>query len=84
MTEKLAFTSIATTIRNNNNEEEERAVKRAFLDRLKQNDDFMSRIKVKKCAPVLGADYVAFYECTIKLADEDQNTEEEADGDQFT
>ena len=76
MTEKLAFTTIATTVANNEKEHEERAVKRAFLDRLKQNDEFMSRIKVKKCAPVLGADYVAFYECTIELANENESTEE--------
>ena len=76
MTEKLAFTTIATTVASHEKEQEERAVKRAFLDRLKQNDNFMSRIKVKKCAPVMGADYVAFYECTIELAKENESTEE--------
>ena len=76
MTEKLAFTTIATTVARHEKEQEERAVKRAFLDRLKQNDEFMSRIKVKKCAPVLGADYVAFYECTSELAHENESTEE--------
>lgn len=72
----MTFTTIATTVANHEKEQEERAVKRAFLDRLKQNDDFMSRIKVKKCAPVMGADYVAFYECTIELAKENESTEE--------
>lgn len=76
MMEKLAFTTIATTVASHEKEQEERAVKRAFLDRLKQNDDFMSRIKVKKCAPVMGADYVAFYECKIELANENESTEE--------
>lgn len=67
---KRTFKGIATTIRNNNNEEEERAAKRAFLDRLKENDAVMDMIKIKKCAPVMGADYVAMYECTIDLYEE--------------
>ena len=64
---------IVTTLRNNDKTCEAQAAKRAFLERLKNDDSFMNAIKINKTQTVLGADYVAMYECEITIQ---ENTNE--------
>ena len=59
---------LAATIARTDSAEEERAAKRAFLDRLKENDEFMELIEIKKQLTPMGADYIAIYECTLNVA----------------